>query len=465
MLSDMKRRLTRFAVLAILGAGCYSLYVARAGSHAYPSLDALPYATARRADLDVSILAPGVIECAKQVDVTCELERLTASAQGGSSTILSIVPEGTQVKEGDILCELDASEIKDLFEQQEIKVEQMRSEKMWAELDLEIAKISQREYREGTAKQLEKSLEAQIALAHSDAERMSDRLRWTMRMQEKGYASAAQVATEKASLERTRLAAEQAEMSLENFRRFSLPKEMRAFESAIIGAQATLDFQTLRLNRELERLELYKKQVDRCTIRAPHDGMVIYANRPGRAPEVYLEAPVRQRQRLFKIPDLSDLQVIVYLHETIVSRIQVGMHAKVKVEAVPDHPLEGRVVSVTRMPLMDRERDSSNEVKYFQGRIDIGEIPKGVMPGMTTQVVLETDQRHNALVVPVEAVVKEGKREYCYVLHEDHVERRPVQVDAATYGMIEITEGLNDGDRVVLSPLQQGLLESDLVRK
>ena len=72
----------------------------------------------------------------------------------------------------------------------------------------------------------------------------------------------------------------------------------------VTAAETTLNYQTLRLARHRERFALLEKQVEHCTIRAPHDGFVIYANNTDR--QVYIEAgmSVHQRQQLFFLPDL-----------------------------------------------------------------------------------------------------------------------------------------------------------------
>jgi HlyD family secretion protein len=463
---ELARRLLGLAALAV-AIGYSSIQVSRARTRASRSLDALYCATVQKSDINVTVLATGVTQCSNQLTVRCELESLGTGGGGGgsASTILSLAPEGAHVKEGDILVELDASNYEDLLRTQEIKVLQARAEKQQAELDLEIAQIAALEFEEGLNRQTEKAFLGQIALLRSDLQRAADHLNWSIRMQAKGYISAAQIATERTTLQRCKLNLELAEMSLENYRRFSFPKQTRGFQSQIAGARSTVDFQTIRLAREEERLALYQRQVERCTIRAPHDGMVVYANEPGRTPQVFVEAPVRQRQQLINLPDLSEMEVGLFLHESVVSRVEVGMRAQIRVEAFPEQVLEGHVTAISRLPMFDRNRESSNEVKMYQGRVQLDSIPDGLLPGMTAQVVLSTDELADALLIPTEAVASEEQQEYCYVVRGDHLERQPVEVNEATYGLLEVTEGLEEGDRVVLNPHLQQLPQDSVVPK
>ena len=99
-------------------------------------------------------------------------------------------------------------------------------------------------------------------------------------MKEKGYASPAQIVSEKHSVSQLELALEQKLTSLELFQRFTLPKTEKNLQGQVKSAETSLGNETLRLQRQLERLELLQKQVDRCTIRAPHDGVLFYYKEP-----------------------------------------------------------------------------------------------------------------------------------------------------------------------------------------
>src|SRR5277367_2638628 len=101
--------------------------------------------------------------------------------------ILTLVPEGTHVKRGDVLATLDGSTYEEMLRQQIITVEQAKASHLQAQLNHEIALLAVREYRDGTVQETLKGLEGSIALAKSDLSRSQDHLTWTVRMKEKGY--------------------------------------------------------------------------------------------------------------------------------------------------------------------------------------------------------------------------------------------------------------------------------------
>ncbi len=72
---------------------------------------------------------------------------------------------------------------------------------------------------------------------------------------------------------------------------------------------------------------------------------------------------------------------------------------------------------------------------------------------MTAHVEISLSRRDHVLAVPVEAVTQEDGREICYVAHEDGLERREVKLGESTRSYLEISDGLREGEQVVLKPV------------
>lgn len=232
------------------------------------------------------------------------------------------------------------------------------------------------------------------------------------------------------------------------FRKYTAARTIREFEGDIIGTGATLDYQKLRLQRHLDRLATLKAQVEHCTIRAPHDGYVIYANYLRR--EIFIEEgiPVYQSQKLFYLPDLSDMEVVTLLSESVVNQVRDGMRAVVRIEGIPNRSMHGRITKVAQLPLPDWR----NDVHYFEGIVKLEDPPAGLKPGMTAQVELEMPGRENVLAVRSEAVTIDDGEDVCFVVHEEGLERREVKLGQVTHEMTEVTQGLREGEQVVLNP-------------
>ncbi len=219
-----------------------------------------------------------------------------------------------------MICRLDASEHEELARRQLITVSQARADHQRAELDLGAASTGLREYRGGRYRLQKQGFEGRIALARAQVAQLTDRLDWLRRMLARRYISRAQIAGEVSMLEKSSLAQSRAETEFRTFEEFESPRQTMELESHVASARSNLMYQSVRLRAAEARLVELTRQVELCTMRAPHDGILIYAHKPKRGVRIEAGMPVRQRQELFYLPDLSRMEVQVLLHETVVAR-------------------------------------------------------------------------------------------------------------------------------------------------
>jgi HlyD family secretion protein len=408
----------------------------------------------RRADLFPKLRTGGEVASSKRTVIECELERLTIGVKGqgmsagGASVLLSIVPEGTVVSEGDVLAVLDSSDYEELVRQQTMTVERSRADYEQARLTHEIAKLAVIEFQDGTMREALKQMEGQIALVREDLQRSADRLRWSERMKEKGYVSASQVASDKYSHSRALFDIARQESGFSLYQKYTAPKNLKVLEGQVKAAEATMIYQRRRLLRNEERLRKLQTQVEHCTIRAPHDGFVIYANDRDRDLRIEPGMSVRQRQDLMYLPDLTKMEVVAMLHESTIRSVEPGMRAHVELEGIPGRQIEGHVTSIAQLPTFNWRSD----VRYFPGIVRLENVPQGIKPGMTAEVEIDLARRDDVLTLPPQAVVSEGGHDVCYVATEEGVERREVVLGETTSDLLEIASGLDEGESVVFDP-------------
>jgi hypothetical protein len=163
---------------------------------------------------------------------------------------------------------------------------------------------------------------------------------------------------------------------------------------------------------------------------------------------------VRQRQELFYLPDLSELEVQMALNESVVNRVSAGLKTKIRFEALPDLELDGEVVTVGQFPAQPG-RDGE-DVRYFLGRVKILNSVTGLTPGMSTRIDISLTRRNNVLAVPLEAIRSARGQKVCYVAHDESLEQRPVELGQETMALVEIRTGLAEGELVVLDPPAAG---------
>lgn len=413
----------------------------------------------RRADLEVTIRAGGRIESSQRTLIECDLENLQFRNEGrnlnasGASRILELIPDGTMVKEGDVLCRLDSSEYEEMVRQQTIKLGEARAERTHAELTLKAAELAVVEFKKGTWSQQTSDLRGRIILAESEVTRQTERLAWARDMAEAGYLASTQLSAEELAMARAEINLKQLRGTEANLLRFGGPITAHQLEGQVEIAARNLRYANSRFEREEERLGSYRRQVELCTVRAPHDGFVIYANEDDDDdPKIELGAIVHQRMDLFYLPDLTQMEVQAIIHETVVRQVRGGMPARIRVEGLPGYVLEGHVLKVAPLPMETRRSRTDENVKNYLGRIRLDSVPRGVLPGMSAEVEVVTDLRRDALTIPPEALTFEDGREVCYVASSEGLERREVKVGRSTPDLLEVTEGLAEGDEVVLNP-------------
>lgn len=425
----------------------------------------LPRSTVAKVDFSTELNATGRVESSQNTIISCELERLEIRTQGGrsmtsggASTILTLIEEGTNVKAGDILCTFDSSEYEELVRTQEIKTEQASAAQKQAHLNFEIAELAVHEYKLGLFDQQRQTMEGTIALAKSDHERALERLKWTRKMLAKGYASIASKSSDERTLNRSEQDVMTSRFDLTNFLEYSHNKTLMELSAEVEKRRFEYLANDQRVTRNRDQLANYKKMVEKCTVRAPHNGFLIYAYDPFKSSTGPIEAgqTVRQGQRLFFLPDLGKMEVTAYIHESVASRVHEGMRANARIEGLMNRTLEGHVTKVEPLPNTGGNW-WSDEVKYFVGVVKLDSVPSGLKPGMTAEVVFEVDRCFDVLAIPTEAVTIEGGHSICYVAGPDGLERRPVTLGRSNRELLEVTKGLLEGDQVVLNPDKMGV--------
>lgn len=403
--------------------------------------------TVRRGLMRVTVTEDGNVESAKNVDVKCLVE--------GGSTILEIVNEGQQVTAGTVLFKLDSSAIEEQLTTQKIAYEKARSTYIQAEEAVAVAEIAIREYEKGTFLQELQVADANIVIAKENLKNAEAMLSFSERMFRKGYIGEQQLESNRFAVERSKLDLDTAETARNVLVEFTKAKMLKELQSARDTAEAQMLAEKAALELEKKKLEHLEQQLERCVVRAPQDGMVIYAHeqrRFGQGDQIEEGAAVRQNQSIIRLPDLSQMEVKVLVHETKVNKIASGMKANIRIR---DWRTKGSVVSVATQA----EPGSwfSASVKEYAAivRIDDELTGMGIKPGMTAEVEIVVAELRDALTVPLLGVIQQGRQYYCFVADPSSptgYTKRQVVVGMTNDRELEIKDGLSEGDRVILNP-------------
>lgn len=399
-----------------------------------------------KADLVVSITEDGNIESAHNKDVKCEVQ--------GGGTILWLIKDGTEVQAGDELARIDSSLIEDKVSQEEITYEKARALMIDARNTFEAAKIAVSEYEEGTYKQSLQDLNAKATVARENLESSKNLLGFYNKMARNGYVTPLQRDAQEFAVKRAQLDLGVAQTAIDVLEKFTKEKTLVGLRSARDSAEAKKRSEEAAFKLEEDRLSRLKEQLKKCTIIAPDNGMVIYANEQqssgrggGTQPIVEEGAMVRERQTMIRLPDLSRMQVKCTVHESKVDSLAPGMRARIRIQ---DHEYQGVVTSVANQP--EPSNFFTGNVKEYAAIVSIESDPHGLRPGMTAAIEILVAHLKNVLSVPVQAVVEKNGKFFCWVEKFNGPERRPVVLGMSNNTRIEVKDGLNEGEDVLLNP-------------
>lgn len=436
-----KAWLWRLALLATTASAASVSFWLSAGQGIGHSISA-PVVRVERSDLVKTLIAQGAVESSQNIEIKCEIP--------GGSTLLWIVEDGSQVKQGDVLARLDSSLLDEQVAAQTILVEQARAALISAQRSMSAAEISIEEYRDGVYVQTRQELELAAATAEHGLRQAQASLKQAERLARRGYVSPIQLAGEEAAVEHARLTLGVARRSVQVLEDYTRPKMLQELKSLRDAAEASMRAAQATYDLESDRLERLQTQVERCVIRAPRAGLAIHANDPhssSETPQIDVGAMIRQRQPIIWLPDLSRMQVRAMVHESQLPFVQPGLRARILVQG---REFTGQLATIANQP--ERTRRSQQHLKYFAATVRIDDDSGSLRPGQTAEAEILLTHHSDVLTVPVTAIVQQGDDVFAWVQTGDAPERRRVVLGAVNDQFAEIASGLHEQDEVLSNP-------------
>jgi RND family efflux transporter MFP subunit len=398
---------------------------------------------------DHIVLEQGEIESSSNNEVKCEVK-----GRGGSGTpILSVIAEGTLVKKGETLCQLDSSALDQDAKNHRIIVSSAESAVISAEAAVNKAVIARQEYLEGTFLTERKSIVSEIAVAQQSLRKADLSLESAERLAAKGTLKPLQIEAEEFSVENAKSNLESALGRLKVLDELTKAKMLVQFDADIETTRAKLESDKNTLGEEKNKLQEIQAQTKACTIIAPADGQVVYANKSsGRGGgEFMVEAGslVREQQTIFLLPDPTRMQVKAKINESRISLIREGMPVKIRVNAA-EYELLGRVIKVNKYA--EPGNWFGSNVKEYATFIQIVEPPETIRTGMTAEVRIFVEQIDKALQIPVHAVYETKRHHFVLVRDGEKWDTREIKIGATNDKFVTVKEGIKPNDNVVLDP-------------
>jgi HlyD family secretion protein len=374
-------------------------------------------------------------------------------------TILSIVPEGTRVKAGEVVCELDSSAFhRELLAQQARHVRA----KGWVDKArslLEVNEITLREFVDGLFPQDVERIRQLIRTCETERGLAERNLAWSRETAGRGFRSRQQVAVDEFALEKTEISLADARGMLNRLVNYTGTKLVKAIKARIEANRA--DLLALKSSHQLEseRLKRIEAMIANCTLRAPRDGMVIHANRAngwGRAETQIQEGlTVYQTQPIFRILDPAHVQVKVRINESQIAKIRTGQPALIRFDAYPERLLRGTVADITPIPALASGPISDVHSCYATVRFD-GRGFETLQLGLSAEVDFLVEARSQVTRIPLDSVQFADDDAYAAVPSHSASgpgwRWKPIELGASDAAFAEVRSGLKPGDPVIAHP-------------
>jgi len=263
----------------------------------------------------------------------------------------------------------------------------------------------------------------------------------------------AEVSSARAELESAEAGLELAQMQ------WNRVQELRQREliapSEVDQASATLRQAEAQVRVRRHTLERAERELDRTTITAPTDGMVISRDVDvGQTVAASLSAPI-----LFEIAaDLSLMHIYANVSEADIGQVDEGQRVIFNVDAYRERDFEGEVIQVRNAPLME------DNVVHYETIIAVDNSERLLKPGMTAEVSIVTDERYDVLRVrntalrarlpdnirPEDAPEQEEMNGQAYLLQDGEIVAKRVKTGLSDGLYTEIIEGLEKGNELVV---------------
>ena len=411
------------------------------------------------------IVERGELESSANVELRCEV----ASADG--VRILEIVAEGSPVAEGDVIVQLDDSTLRKDLAAQKIAVNNAEAALSKATNDHAAALIARKEYDLGTFVQEEQKLESELFVAEENSRRAANFLKYSQILASRGYITDVQLESDRFSVEKFGKDLAAAKTKLNVIREYTKPKTLKKHDADLKTAEANTNAEQAKLAIELEKLKNLESQLEKCVIKAPSAGQVVFANQNRWRGDEFLVRKgnrVRERQIIVMLPDSSKMQVKTKIGEARVDRVKPGMPVIVQVEALRGTELKGTVKTVNAYAT--DENWINPNVKEFDAIITLDDPPQTLKPGMSSKVSIRVETQAEVLQVPIQTVVERGGKHYCVVREPSgKLALRELLIGSTNDKFIIIKDGLSTTDDVVMNPRAHlaavGLKDEDASKK
>ncbi len=401
--SLLRTRWVQIAAVLCLGLGLWLFFRTSAASTKEVMV------TVKRGTFQVSVTVSGELQAKNSIDIH--------GPEGARSEgiwqlkIEKLIPEGTVVKQGDWVADLDRTEIASKLKEAELAVQKAEAQYTQTSLDSSLTLSGARDDITNLRSTLE---ETKLQLEQSAYEPPAIKRRTEIEYQ---------------SAER------RLQQSITNY-------QTKLKQSVARMSQASADLQ-----KEQQRMGSLGALFSQLSVTAPANGMVIYAREWNGRKKVVGSQISAWEPTVATLPDLTQMLSVCYVNEVDIQKIKKGQSVSIGLDADPNKRLHGRIDEVANIG----EQRPNSDSKVFEVKIQMIESDTLLRPAMTTANHILVAELQQSLSVPLECLHAENSKTYVYLRRSGSLIKQEVKTGALNENEAQIVAGLNEGESVYLS--------------
>ncbi|VAX23618.1 Probable Co/Zn/Cd efflux system membrane fusion protein [hydrothermal vent metagenome] len=224
-------------------------------------------------------------------------------------------------------------------------------------------------------------------------------------------------------------------------------KELEAAIASYAVAKARVSQARAALRKAALSVDDAKERLSETIILSPIKGVII--RKPVERGQIISSgiSSLSGGTTLCVVADMSRIFIVALVDETDIGKVSKGQETMVTVDAYPEKSFKGKVIRIYPMGEM-REN-----ITVFKVKIEaLGASRALLKPKMTANVEMILQTEKNVLMVPEEAVRTDEAGEFVYVQNKIRAQRRDVKTGLSNGIDLMITEGLEEGEKILLRP-------------
>jgi multidrug efflux pump subunit AcrA (membrane-fusion protein) len=367
------------------------------------------FAEAQKGAFDIIVTTTGELQAKNSIDIPGPELAQSRNIRAADIKITDLVPEGTEVKVGDYVASLDKTTFDNSLKDEYDRLDTYENNLEMKILDTAVTLSNLRD----NIKNLRFSVEeAKITLEQSKYEPPT-----TIR---------------------------QAEIALDKAER-SLDQSIRGYSLKIEQAKSDMRTTKNNLDEQRQRVGDLETILQKFTITAPADGMIIYKRDRTGAKRKVGSSISPWDNVVATLPDMSSMISKTYVNEIDVSKVRPGQKVEVMVDAFPDKAYTGKVTSVANIG----EQLPNADAKVFEVIVDVNESDPILRPSMTTGNKIITKTIQDVIYIPLESV-QTGADSIPFVYLKNG-KRQIVVLGESNENNVVVEQGIEAGTKLYLS--------------